>query len=54
MSKKQAAYTKQQLAASEKYRSRRDLILALLEEGKMYSLPEAEAALEKYKKGKVK
>lgn len=54
MSKKQAAYTKQQLAASEKYRSRRDLIMALLEEGKTYSLPEAEAVLEKYRKGQVK
>ncbi len=52
--KKVSRYTRQQLAESERYREQRDLILALLDEGKTYSLREADAALEKYRKGRVK
>jgi len=48
-----AAYTKEQLAASKRYANRRDLIRALLEDGKAYTLKEADALIEKYMKGKV-
>lgn len=48
-----ARYTREQLAASERYKGRRDLVTALLESGKEYSLQEVDAELEKYKKGKV-
>lgn len=49
-----ARYTRKQLAASERYKGRRDLVMALLESGKEYSLQEVDAELEKYKKGKVR
>lgn len=48
-----AAYTKEQLAASKKYANRRDLIGALLENGKTYTLAEADALIEQFMKGKV-
>lgn len=48
-----ATYTKEQLAASKRYANRRDLIRALLENGKAYTLKEADALIEKYMKGKV-
>lgn len=48
-----ATYTKEQIAASQRYANRRDLIRALLEDGKTYTLKEADALIEKYMKGKV-
>ncbi len=51
--KKEATFTKQQLAASVRYRDQRDLVAALLEDGRAYSLGEVDALLEKYKKGQV-
>ena len=48
-----ATYTNEQLAASKRYANRRDLIRALLEDGKAYTLKEADALIEKYMKGKV-
>ena len=48
-----ATYTKEQLAASKRYANRRDLIRALLEDGKAYTLKEADELIEKYMKGKV-
>ena len=36
-----------------RYANRRDLIRALLEDGKAYTLKEADALIEKYMKGKV-
>lgn len=48
-----ATYTKEQLAASKRYANRRDLIRALLEDGKAYTLKEADALIEKYMKGMV-
>lgn len=48
-----ASYTKEHLAASKRYANRRDLIRALLEDGKAYTLKEADALIEKYMKGKV-
>lgn len=49
-----ALYTREQLAASERYKDRRDLVMALLDEKTEYSLQEVDAALDKYRKGKVK
>lgn len=46
-------YTKDQLADSKRYRGKKDLIYALLEPGKAYTMAEAEALLEKFMKGKV-
>ena len=46
-------YTKEQLADSKRYRGKKDLINALLEPGKAYTMPEAEALFEKFMKGKV-
>lgn len=49
-----AAYTKEQLTASKRYANRRDIISALLENGKSYTLDEVDALINKYMKGKVK
>lgn len=49
-----AVYTKERLAASQKYANRRDIISALLEAGKTYTLAEVDALIEKFMKGKVK
>lgn len=49
-----ATYTEEQLAASKKYANRRDVISALLEPGKTYTLAEVDALIEKYMKGKVR
>ena len=48
-----ATYTVDQLAASKRYANRRDLIRALLEDGKAYTLNEVDGLIEKYMKGKV-
>ena len=47
-----AAFTKAQLVASQRYVHRRDLIGALLEDGK--TLNEVDALIEKFMKGKVR
>ena len=47
------AYKKEQLVASKRYANRRDLIRALLEDGKAYTLNEVDGLIEKYMKGKV-
>lgn len=49
-----AAFTKAQLTASKKYANRRDIISALLDDGKTYTLDEVDALIDKYMKGKVK
>lgn len=47
------AYTKEQLLASTKYANRRDLISALLDNGKTYTLDKVDALIDKFMKGKV-
>lgn len=47
-------YTKEQLLASERYRNRRDLVSALLIDGEMYSLEEAEQIMGNFLKGRVR
>lgn len=54
MNKKQAVYTREQLVKAERYKEQRDLLEALLEEGKSYSLRETDAVLQKYREGKVR
>lgn len=55
--KKEAAgctFTKQQLLSAEKFANRRDLLEALLEEGKPYSINEVEKQMHGYLGRKVK
>ena len=49
-----AVYSKEQLAASKRYATKRDIISALLENGKTYTFDEVDALTEKYMKGKVR
>lgn len=53
--KKEAAptFTRDQLAASKRYATRRDLVNTLLEDGKQYTLAEVDEKIEAFKKGKV-
>ena len=47
-------FTKQQILEAKKYANRKDLVGALLEEGKTYSLSEVDAAISDFMKRKVK
>lgn len=47
-------FYKEQIVTSEKYHDQRDLVDALLEDGRKYTLETVEEMLEQYKKGKVK
>ena len=49
-----ATYTVDQLAASKRYANRRDLIRALLEPGKTYTLDETDSLIDGFMKGTVK
>ena len=46
-------FTKDQLLASKRYANRKDLIGALLVDGKEYTTDAVDALIEKYLKGKV-
>ncbi|MDF2886702.1 MAG: hypothetical protein K0R23_1087 [Lacrimispora sp.] len=48
-----ARYTKKQLICSEKYCNQSDLLCALLENGKTYTLTETDEIMNRFKKGKV-
>jgi hypothetical protein len=48
-----ALFSKEQLVASKKFKDHSDLVNALLEDDKTYSLEEVEMMVEKYMKGKV-
>ncbi len=52
--KAEPAYTKEQVAASQRYAHRRDLVSVLLEDGKAYTLDEVDALINKFMKGAVK
>lgn len=47
-------YSKEQLTASQRYADKRDLLEALLDSGKKYSLSDVDSKIEKYMKGEVK
>lgn len=47
------SHTKEQILRSERYAKRRDLLSALLENDKQYTLEEVDTAIDKFMKGKV-
>lgn len=47
-------YTKHQLSTSKRFVERKDLINALLDDDKLYTIEQAEKITEKFLKGKVK
>lgn len=47
-------FSKEQLVASNRFRERRDILEALLETGKLYTVKTVEEKIESYMKGKVK
>lgn len=51
---KTKTYTKEQLLESEKYAGKRDLLSALLDGKKKYSLADVDKMIDKYMKGEVK
>lgn len=51
--KKQQDFSKQQILTAAQYASRKDLLDALLEEGKRYTKIEVEELMKQFMKGKV-
>ncbi len=49
----EASYTREQVMSSRRYAGRRDLVSVLLEDGKQYTLAEADKRIEQFKKDKV-
>lgn len=47
------AFPKKDLVNSKRFRDERDIVSALLEDGKEYTISEVEAMITKYMKGKV-
>lgn len=47
-------FSKEQLLAAKRFRDKKDLVNALLEDGELYTMKSVEEKIEKYKKGKVK
>ncbi len=47
-------FSKEQLIASNHFRERRDILEALLETGKLYTVKTVDEKIESYMKGKVK
>lgn len=52
--KKEAAFSKSQLLKSKKFLNRKDILTALLEENKEYTLNQAEEIITNFMKGQVK
>lgn len=52
--KTEPLFSKAQILASAKYRVRRDLVDALLDDGKKYTIKEVDELINKFMKGKVK
>ena len=51
---KEPKFSKEALMNSKRFRNECDLVSALLEDGKEYTIPEVEGMITKYMKGKVK
>lgn len=47
-------FKKQELLQAECYQEKKDLVSALLEDGRDYSLTEVDAVIERFMKGKVR
>lgn len=52
--KKATSYTKEQILSADKYRNRRDLVNALLVDGKSYTMAAVDKKIADFMKGKVK
>lgn len=52
--KQEVAFSKQELLQAECYQGKKDLVSALLQDGRKYSLKDVDVAIEKFMKGKVK
>jgi hypothetical protein len=52
--KKETKFTKEQLLASQKFRGKKDLLVALLKDQKLYTPSEVDELIEKYEKTEVK
>jgi len=48
------AFTKEQLFSCKRFSDRRDVLSAVLEEGKTYTIEQAQSEIDKYMKGRVK
>lgn len=46
-------FSKEQILVSKKYKNRRDVLSAILEDGKQYTFETVDSLLEKFMKGKV-
>lgn len=47
-------FTKEQIVAAKRFHHQRDLVTAVLDDDKQYTMTEVETLMEKYMKGKVK
>lgn len=47
-------YTRQQVLESARYKGRRDLVSALLEDGRRYTIAEVDRMVDQFMKGKVR
>lgn len=54
MEKAANKFSKQQLATSERFRGRRDILEALLTDGELYTVKAVEEIMDRYMKGKVR
>jgi glutamyl/glutaminyl-tRNA synthetase len=52
--KVQSEFTKEQIVQSDRYANRKDLVEALLDDGKKYTFETVDNEIEKFLKGKVK
>lgn len=50
----ESKFTKEQIVNSKKYVEDSDIVRALLEDGKTYTIKEVDNIIEKFRKGKVK
>lgn len=48
------SFSKEQLLSSKRFKDRRDLVEALLDDGELYTVKAVEEKIESYMKGKVK
>lgn len=53
MANNQARFSKEDLVKSKKYQHRRDLLNAILEDDKKYTIQEVDSKIEKFMKGRA-
>lgn len=51
---KEQEYTKQQILASARYKGRKDLVTALLDDNRTYTIAEVDQKISQFMKGQVK